>query len=221
MLKPIFMCQSALAAVRSSILLHHSAMTNTCYQLRLMHTPTWFASIGRSGWGTVFLSRTPARCRPGSSSSPFWPGLPDRPCAGRRDARRLLALPRWPASSAHDMIGFVLRKMAASVGRSAAIEREREGERESRGWVGELGRRKGRQCSDLSTSLTGQRQLISVQAAELKDAVCIWARCFPCPTLCVVCVLFRKRHTNVASDYNTNCRKDAFNCVRMVHTHEG
>ncbi len=61
------------------------------------------------------------------------------------------------------MIEFVLRKMAASVGRSAAVEREREKERErggGGGWVGEM--EMERERSDFSTSLTGQRHLIGV-----------------------------------------------------------
>lgn len=36
-------------------------------------TPTWSAATGRSGWGTGSPCRTPARCRPGSSSSPSSP----------------------------------------------------------------------------------------------------------------------------------------------------
>lgn len=37
----------------------------------LSMSPTWSASTGRSGSGTVFPSRTPVRFHPGFSSSPF------------------------------------------------------------------------------------------------------------------------------------------------------
>lgn len=83
-----------------------SVMINTCYQFPLKHTLTWFASIGRSEWETVFLSRTPARSRPGFSSSPFWPDLPAcvRPpgrsaAAGSAQVTRDLPLTTWLGSS--------------------------------------------------------------------------------------------------------------------------
>lgn len=61
-------------------------------------------------------------------------------CPAAAAAAAAAAVLRCPASSAHDMIGFVLRKMAASVGgnreRWEMRERERGGGREveSRGW---------------------------------------------------------------------------------------
>lgn len=96
---------------------------------------TWSASTGRSGSGTVFPSRTPVRFHPGFSSSPFWPDpawppacvrSPGRAAAGSAQVTSELFLPL------HDMIGLVLRKMAASVDRSVGGKGEIEIERERR-----------------------------------------------------------------------------------------
>lgn len=104
---------------------------NTCYESGL----TWSAATRRSGWGTGFLSRTPARCHPSFSSSPCWPVfagcLAGSPACVRPPVGGCWL--RWAASFfSHDMIGFVLRKMAASVRHRA--KGGREGGREVDGW---------------------------------------------------------------------------------------
>lgn len=97
----------------------------------LSMSPTWSASTGRSGSGTVFPSRTPVRFHPGFSSSPFWPDPAWPPACVRSPGRAAAGSAQVTSFSLplHDMIGLVLRKMAASVDRSVGgkgeIERER------------------------------------------------------------------------------------------------
>lgn len=116
------------------------------------------------------------------------------------------------------MIGFVLRKMAASVGRSAATEIRREGEGEMEragGWVGGEGER-----SDFSTSLTGQRQLIGVLIYYRRRS--LKPQCAAGPDVSADNSLLYTplKEMTTTCDLNTNGCKHTLNRTRMVHSQE-
>jgi len=127
------------------------------------------------------------------------------------------------------MIGFVLRKMAASVGRSLGGERERERER-AREREGGGGGALGFQHLPHQTATADRRANLS--AAEFKDPVCGCARCVP-PQALTLCapgayMTHRERtwHTGNVHDTPFDCnthtsaraRAHSLNRTRMVRS---